>query len=218
MSTIFTIGCSFLTTRPKNNVDTHVGLELAKMFETQHKGYAAGGRGNTRTSVITKVVVEKFKPDFLVIGWSSPYRIDYVTNDGHKAGRFEGVDSTWRTWHMRDHLRYFGKMLGYDADLTVHTQWLNEIIGTQTYLKTRGINYVMYNALESITTQNTADLTALKAQISWDNYYKPNENHMDFVLENNMVCDPKDYHPSAQGHIEWAKKLKEFIDVNNLRT
>jgi hypothetical protein len=39
-----------------------------------------------------------------------------------------------------------------------------------------------------------------------------------YILKNNLVANMSDPHPSTQGHIEWAKQLKEFIDANNLRT
>ena len=59
---IFTNGCSFLTQRPKEGVDTHVGMELAKLMDLEtacHLG--GGGRGNKRCSITTKVWCEKNK-------------------------------------------------------------------------------------------------------------------------------------------------------------
>ena len=59
---IFTNGCSFLTQRPKEGVDTHVGMELAKMMGLEtacHLG--GGGRGNKRCSITTKVWCESNK-------------------------------------------------------------------------------------------------------------------------------------------------------------
>ena len=49
-------------------------------------------------------------------------------------------------------------------------------------------------------------------------YYKPESSHMEFTIKKNQHCAPNDSHPSADGHIDWAIQLKEFIDVNNLRT
>ena len=37
-------------------------------------------------------------------------------------------------------------------------------------------------------------------------------------MKENMIVSPKDPHPSVKGHTQWANELKEFIDVNNLRT
>ena len=47
LSSLFINGCSFLTTRPKDNVHTHCGLELAKLMDLEVAvNMAGGGRGS----------------------------------------------------------------------------------------------------------------------------------------------------------------------------
>ena len=76
VSKLFLNGCSFLTFRPKQGVDTHCGVELAKKMDLEIAvNLAGGGRGNKRTSFTTKVWCEKY-PDiaekcFFLIGSSS---------------------------------------------------------------------------------------------------------------------------------------------------
>ena len=49
-------------------------------------------------------------------------------------------------------------------------------------------------------------------------FFKPETSHLDYTVENNQQCKSGDPHPNTEGHKEWAKQLKEFIDANNLRT
>ena len=43
-------------------------------------------------------------------------------------------------------------------------------------------------------------------------------SQLEFVADKNLVVSPQDPHPSAEGHIQWAEQLTDFIDANNLRT
>ena len=103
VSKLFLNGCSFLTFRPKQGVDTHCGVELAKKMDLEIAvNLAGGGRGNKRTSFTTKVWCEKY-PDiaekcFFLIGSSSGTRVDYPTSDGYKRHKFPSMATTWRTY------------------------------------------------------------------------------------------------------------------------
>ena len=64
ISGVFINGCSFLTPRPKDGVDTHTGIELAKLLETKvTSSIAMGGRGNDRISFTTKLWYGKNSKD-----------------------------------------------------------------------------------------------------------------------------------------------------------
>ena len=80
-SKVFINGCSFLTTRPRDNVHTHCGIELAKMMNLDvGVNLANGGRGNKRLMWTTRTWCEKFpreaKVSFFIIGSSGGNRFD----------------------------------------------------------------------------------------------------------------------------------------------
>ena len=52
---LFSNGCSFLTPRPKDGVDTFVSKIIAENYNEELFNIAMGGRGNTRISFSTKV-------------------------------------------------------------------------------------------------------------------------------------------------------------------
>ena len=62
------------------------------------------------------------------------------------------------------------------------------------------------------------DVKALWNLIDKTRYFRPENSHNDYTVENNQHCSPGDIHPSADGHRDWAKQLKEFIDAKDLRT
>ena len=88
---LFSNGCSFLTNRPKDGVDTFTTKILAEQYKMALCNFAMGGRGNDRISFTTKVWLERHKRDkyFAVIGWSSQNRNDYVSNFNWLAGWFQ---------------------------------------------------------------------------------------------------------------------------------
>ena len=118
MQKIFSNGCSFLTERPKDDVDTFTTKIIAEKYNLSLVNLAMGGRGNGRISFSTKVWFEQNGTEgkFAVIGWSSSNRNDYITNDGWKKGRIPGTDLTWRTWKTLDNVSFIRGNKGWDIE------------------------------------------------------------------------------------------------------
>ena len=220
MSKLFSNGCSFLTPRPKDGVETFVSRELAEAYGLQLTNLAMGGRGNARISFSTKVWFEQngYQDTFAVIGWSSSHRNDYVTNDGWKAGRIEGTELTWRTWKTLDNIPFIQKQRGWDVEAHATMNFLDHIFDLQNYFTNKKIPYVMYNALPNSLETTTEDFETIYKAIDITRFFNPTSSHYEYILDKKLIASPADPHPSTQGHREWAKRLKEFINVNNLRT
>ena len=220
MSKLFSNGCSFLTPRPKDGVETFVSRELAEAYGLQLTNLAMGGRGNARISFSTKVWFEQngYQDTFAVIGWSSSHRNDYVTNDGWKAGRIEGTELTWRTWKTLDNIPFIQKQRGWDVEAHATMNFLDHIFDLQNYFTNKKIPYVMYNALPNSFETTTEDFETIYKAIDMKRFFNPMTSHFEFVMDKNWIVSPDDPHPSTQGHKVWANQLKEYIDVNNLRT
>ncbi len=218
---LFSNGCSFLTTRPKDGVDTYTTKILAENYKMGICNYAMGGRGNDRISFTTKVWLERHKRDpyFAVIGWSSQNRNDYCTNDNHKKGRMPQTDLTWRTWKTLDNVSFIRSKQGYDIEKNLTMSFLDNVFDLQNYFERKRIPYVMYNSLPNDFNQKgIGDFKVIRDAINMDRFFSPNVSHYEFILDKNLVSSPNDPHPSAEGHRQWAEKLKDFIDANNLRT
>jgi hypothetical protein len=220
MSKIFSNGCSFLTPRPKDGVDTFVSKIIAENYNEELFNIAMGGRGNTRISFSTKVWCEqnKDKDVFAVIGWSSAVRNDYITDDGWKKGRIPGTELTWRTWKTLDNVSFIRKNKGWDIENNLTMNFLDNVFDLQNYFERRRIPYVMYNSLPNYFGNGTEDFNVIRNAINMDRFFSPTVSHFEFITDKNLIVSPNDPHPSAEGHEQWAKQLKEFIDANNLRT
>ena len=220
MSKLYSNGCSFLSTRPKDGVNTFVTKILAEQYNLQLFNLAMGGRGNDRISFTTKLWFEQngSSNTFAVIGWSSPFRNDYVTNDGWKKGRIPNMDLTWRTWKVSDQLRFVNSNHGWDIDNTATMKFLDHVFDLQTYFKLNKIPYVMYNALSNAVNLNNSDFNKIVKSLDEKRFFKPQTSHYDFVISEKLISSKNDPHPNVKGHQEWTEQLKEFIDANNLRT
>jgi len=217
---LFSNGCSFLTPRPKDGVDTFVSKIIAENYNEELFNIAMGGRGNTRISFSTKVWCEqnKDKDVFAVIGWSSAIRNDYITDDGWKKGRVPGTDLTWRTWKTLDNVSFIRKNKGWDIENNLSMNFLDNVFNLQNYFERKRIPYVMYNSLPNDFGNGTGDFEVIRNAINMDRFFNPTVSHFEFITDKNLIVSPDDPHPSAEGHLQWTKQLKEFIDANNLRT
>jgi len=217
---LFSNGCSFLTPRPKDRVDTFVSKIIAENYNEELFNIAMGGRGNTRISFSTKVWCEqnKDKDVFAVIGWSSAVRNDYITDDGWKKGRIPGTNLTWRTWKTLDNVSFIRKNKGWDIENNLSMNFLDNVFNLQNYFERKRIPYVMYNSLPNDFGNGTGDFEVIRNAINMDRFFNPTVSHFEFITDKNLIVSPDDPHPSAEGHLQWTKQLKEFIDANNLRT
>ena len=220
MSKIFSNGCSFLTPRPKDGVDTFVSKIIAENYNEELFNIAMGGRGNTRISFSTKVWCEqnKDKDVFAVIGWSSAVRNDYITDDGWKKGRIPGTELTWRTWKTLDNVSFIRKNKGWDIENNLAMNFLDNVFNLQNYFERKRIPYVMYNSLPNDFGNGTGDFEVIRNAINMDRFFNPTVSHFEFISDNNLLVSPDDPHPSAEGHKQWAQQLQEFIDANDLLT
>jgi len=227
VSNLFINGCSFLTTRPKDNVHTHCGLELAKLMELDVAvSLAGGGRGSKRMMWTTRTWCEKFPEQaekcFFLIGSSGGNRFDYPTGDGYKAHKFPSMKTTWKTWdpNRDEHTKNFTKYLfraGMALEQTTQIESILALLDLQDYFQNKKYPYVFYNTLSDAEITNE-DIKFMFDKIDKKRFFKPNTSHLDYTVANKQECKPGDPHPSVQGHKDWAGQLKEFIDANNLRT
>ena len=224
---IFINGCSFLTYRSKDGIMTHAGKELEKLMGLARGGHlAGGGRGNKRVSITTKIWCEKnpelAKKCFFVIGITSGARFDFPTNDGYKKYKFPDLESAWKTFSPQKDTpsRIFFKHLfelNLDIDQLIQYESIEATVNLQNFFKLNKYPYVMYKTISDTPIKN-ADVRTLYNMIDKKRFFKLETSHYDFILENKLVANMSDPHPSEEGHKRWANELKEFIDANNLRT
>jgi len=219
MSKLFSNGCSFLTPRPKDGVNTFVSKIISNHYNLKLYNFAKGGRGNDRISFTTKVWFESNSTEqtFVVIGWSSSLRNDYITNDGWKLDEIPGDDFSWRSYNfLKLPTKFYNKIKNFDLDATSAVRWVNHVIDLQTYFKYKKIPYVMYNALPPFIDLKNETFKMLYDKIDHKSFFNFTTSHYDFIVHNNYIVSKDDPHPSNKGHQVWAEKLIEFINSNEL--
>ena len=230
---IFTNGCSFLSLRPKEGVNTHVGVELGKLLRLKEaRHFGAGGRGNKRLSISTKVWCERY-PEladkcFFVIGITAGLRVDFPITESYKMHKFPELHSYWKTykpWENRvteAFFKHLDKTANLDIEQMAHFESLETTLNLQNYLKIKNYPYVMYKTLPDPKLimdkrdLKNKDIYTLNGLIDKKRYFRPDYSHLEYTEENKQHCAPGDHHPSADGHRDWAQQIKEFIDANNL--
>ena len=222
---MFINGCSFLTTRPRKGVHTHCGQELSRLLELQVGCQMAnGGRGHKRLYWTTRTWCEKFvdeaQQSFFLIGSSGGNRFDYPTGDGYKAHKFPTMTTTWKTWDPnRDaETEKFTKYLfrsGLELDHLIQIETISHLLALQDFFTIKNYPYLFYNTLSKPKIDNE-DIQLLWNKIDKKRYFKPDTSHYEYTVNNKQHCAKDDPHPSTEGHKEWAKQLKEFIDANDL--
>ena len=232
---IFSNGCSFLSQRSRLGVYTHAGMELGKLLrlkEARHLG--AGGRGNKRLSISTKVWCERY-PEiadkcFFVIGITAGLRTDFPVTESYKAHKFPELHSFWKTykpWENKEteaFYKHLDKSANLDIEQMAHFESLEATLNLQNYFKMKNYPYVMYktlpdpNLIMDKRDIKNKDVYTLNGLIDKKRYFRPDYSHLEYTEENKQHCAPGDHHPSADGHRDWAQQIKEFIDANNLLT
>ncbi len=129
------------------------------------------------------------------------------------------TDLTWRTWKTLDNVSFIRSKQGYDIEKNLTMSFLDNVFDLQNYFERKRIPYVMYNSLPNDFNQKgIGDFKVIRDAINMDRFFSPKVSHLEFISDKKLIVSPSDPHPSAEGHIQWAQQLKEFIDANNLRT
>jgi hypothetical protein len=159
----FSNGCSFSTKKKHNSchqwLAIHHGIERENIINC-----AKGGRGNDRIVQTTMSFFynnpERIKDTTASIGWSTPYRWDFILSDKQEGatvirGANNDYDWQWQTFHLakvdppepgRFFIKY-GAERGMDLELTHAVKLYTQILTLQYFFKAHNIPYVMYHAL-----------------------------------------------------------------------
>ena len=216
-------GCSFLSKR--KGVNEHTGVLLANNLGLEHIGLASEGSGNDRLVVTTKLFFyenpERIKDTFVLVGWTNPARIDYIKNHQKppwgenwfslkKKREKLAQDPAWETYK---------KVHNYE---NLMARMLRQILEMQDFFENLGIKYCMYHSLNVLPYNIKVELKKLrllKDRINENRFYKLIKDSQQILVNSDrsrLVISEKDLHPNKEGHLAWYKKIRDFIEKNNL--
>ena len=131
---------------------------------------------------------------------------------------FDNVTLSYGNRIILDNISFIRGNPGWDIENNLIMNFLDNVFDLQNYFERNKIPYVMYNSLPNDFNSDIVDFDIIKNCINMDRFFNPKVRHFEFIADKNLIVSPNDPHPSTEGHKQWAKLLKEFIDVNNLRT
>ncbi len=163
----FSNGCSFSTKKKNFSAHQWIAFNHGVKLENQFNA-AKGGRGNDRIVQTTMQFFinnpERMQDTTVSIGWSTPYRWDYLISltpeGGREAKVIKGINKSfdwqWQTWHLakadppepsRFFMDWSVRKASMDLELTHVVKLYTQIYTLQTFFKYHKIPYVMYHAL-----------------------------------------------------------------------
>jgi hypothetical protein len=208
---ILAVGDSFTYGEELDNTDRAYPYHLSRGLKANIVNLAKPGSGNSR--MIRNVIeyTDKFPTDLVIIGWSSPGRKEFADADGvfdlwpgYSGALYRAGGQTWRL----ELLDYINK---YHDPEYIYQQYLIDVIMMQSYLKQRGIKYIMLQTVMNEYYHRTfhAGMKLLADQIDGEHFVGwPSEGMMEWT--NGCKRGPNG-HFLDDGHKQVTKKLYEHV-------
>ena len=217
-----------MTTRnfpERTSIQTHVGIEIAKHYNFELTNIARGGRGMDRTTLTTMIFFEKhrkFKDTFALIEWSDAGRWDYPTRFKKKKHLHPQLDTDWSTIKLTDEATttFFNKNAEtMDLPGFLVTRFYHNVLSLQSFFKSNGIPYLMYNGIWNSIDEGKKDHQSLSNLVDKKHFFGFGDyelSHCNWCARNKLCVGGGDEHPNEEGHKEFAKLLISYINENNL--
>ena len=147
---IVAVGDSFTYGEELKKVENAYPYLLANKLSANIVNLAKPGSGNKRMirSVMDHIVTDQ-PVDLVIIGWSSPGRMEFADADGvydiwpgRSGNVFESNNQLWRN----DLLNYINK---HHDPAWIYKQYLLDVILMQNYLKSKMISYLMVTTVSN---------------------------------------------------------------------
>lgn len=166
--------------------------------------------GNTRLIKRAMDCVFKGDAEFIIVAWTSPYRIEWCDSDG--------IYDIWAGRNIKfldDHRKVLVEIMERDncdnVDRWQYNQWLRDVILLQSFFKIHNQRYLMLQSHLSQKLNNRwwGEYTNLTDQVD-STYFLgwPSEGMTEWI--GNTTRGPGG-HPLEDGHQQIAKKIDEYI-------
>jgi hypothetical protein len=208
---ILAVGDSFTYGEELSSLDNAYPYLLGRKIGSSVTNMAKPGSGNTRMiRYIMDRIAEGNIPDLVIIGWSSPGRMEFADESGFfdlwpgYSGRAFMAEQPWRT----ELLEYVNR---YHDSFYLYKQYILNVILIQNFLNQQNIKYVMLKTVGNEYYYNTnhfklnqyIKLIDTEKYVGW-----PNAG----MAEWTQGCDRgPGGHFLDDGHNQVANKINEHI-------
>lgn len=172
----------------------------ARLLNADILNLAHQGRGNNL--IVRRVLesIDKENFDLVIVGWSSPFRWDYIT----VAGKPATFHFTW----VLDDPKYWRHHI-VDPDKTQFMQWAPAVIMLSEYLKNMKIPFIFFN---SLPCWDHGDSFFHNYILNMKEFLLPTKNQLDDIQETKQWFEPGDKHPNQENNVKWGEYIVEHYN------
>lgn len=181
---LLTVGDSFTYGEELSDTSKSWPCLVAKSLNCALTNLGKPGTGNTRIVRETvAAVVGNDPPDLIILGWSSPGRIEYADANG-VYDTWPGYTGKWTDNQQRNNVTSYVNR--YHNDEYLYQQYLTNVLLLQSFLKLNGVKYLM-----------------LPTKVN--DYYRSTFKYKFMKIKNQI--DQQHYVDADSGMMEWACDL-----------
>ena len=196
-----------------DNERASYGCELANMMNAILECDAESASSNHRIIRTTWDYLKEYKPDYVVIGWSTWERKEFYDKETGKTWQVNagGVGADWPEW-LKNQYPTFIAEIDWDNEMQNAHRKIHQF---HLDLKRNGVNHVFFN------TYNHFDADQLEHQYTWDQcYIEPYNKSMTYynwcIQKGFSPVKTDSYHFGSNAHSAWAEFLYQHISHNHL--
>ena len=209
---LYTIGDSFTYGEELNDPQNNSWpSQLSKRINYDLINEAKPGVGNEFIIKRTILALAKYKPDLVIIGWTSCSRQEYADD--------KGVFDIWPAYNRKkfsnNELNFRLPLIDYitinNNDLHEYRRWLRQIVLLQSFLQANKQKYLMCSTHDnqhrfgslSTVNQDYYDLIDHSRIVGW-----PNDGMVEWAYGTDHA---QNGHPLEQGHQRIADEISKHI-------
>jgi len=184
-----------------DNLFVSYGNILAQNLSAELHCDAESASSNDRIIRTTRQYLQNYKPDFIVIGWSTWEREEWLHENQYWQINAGGIGHDWPEIFQNKYKTWIN-----DIDLKQKKKQAQEKI-YELHTELADIPHLFFNSYSPLDNDN---------EINWkNNYLSPYDiNHTFFNWLNNQgfkTVNPKSYHFGPDAHQIWSKHLTKII-------
>lgn len=194
-----------------DNLAVSWGKKLSVLLKMAFYCGAESAASNDRIIRTTKEYINNYPQDvtdlFVIIGWSTWEREEWLINDVYYQINASGIDIVPDS-HKEKYKEYIAGINWNHKTNQAH----DDIIELHEWLEGKSIKHIFFNG--------NNNFKKIQTKYDWNNsYISPYKefSYSDYLTEQNIhTVSPQSYHFGEDGHTAWAKYLLKYIVKNNL--
>ena len=186
---------------PMYNSFAHI---VAQKVNMRLENQSTSGASNQKIIRTTRNYLENNRPDFVLIGWSTWEREEWLHNNQYYQINSSG--DAQLPLELQNHYKDWVTKQNSDTRDNKSQHWHQQIYQLHLELKEQNIQHLFFNCMYNFFK--------ISKKLEWNNNYVDpydNESSYYWYLKNKNYTADSWYHYGADGHSAWAEFLINYI-------